>query len=156
MIQFGGDPNHVTIGGASAGGASVDLHMTAYGGRDDGLFHAAAAESQSFGAQLTVQGAQYQYDALIQRVGCANATDTLLCLRNTDIGVMAANNTNIPTPGGAGAAPIFMWSPVLDGNFSTDFTYNLFSQGNFVKIPSIFGYVPLPSPHLHTPNISQR
>ncbi|PMD13702.1 alpha/beta-hydrolase [Hyaloscypha hepaticicola] len=136
---FGGDPDHVTIGGDSAGAASVELHLTAYGGRDDGLFHAAAAESQSFGALLTVEESQYQYNALIQRVGCAKNTDTLQCLRNTDIAVLTKNNSNIPTPGGAGSPPLFMWGPVIDRNFTTDYSYNLFSQGNFIKVPSIFG-----------------
>ncbi|KAH8752354.1 Alpha/Beta hydrolase protein [Hyaloscypha sp. PMI_1271] len=126
---FGGNPKHVTIGGDSAGGASVDLQLSAYGGRDDGLFHAAAAESQSFGALLTVNEAQYQYDGLVQRVGCGNDTDTLQCLQNI----------NIPTPGGAGGNPIFMWSPVIDETFIVDYTYNLYSQGKFVKVPSIFG-----------------
>lgn len=138
-FKFGGDPSRVTIGGASAGGASVDLQMSAYGGRDDGLFHGAAAESQSFGAQLTVEQSQYQYDALVKRVGCNATTDSLTCLRNLDIGVLAANNINIPTPGGGGGPPVFMYSPIIDGNFSQDFTYNAFAQGKFVKVPSIFG-----------------
>ncbi|TVY62708.1 Lipase [Lachnellula suecica] len=135
---FGGDPKHVTIGGASAGGASVDLHLSAYGGRDDGLFHAAAAESQSFGAQLTVAESQYQYDALVKRVGCDTAPDTLKCLRSADI---ADNNPNVPTPGGSGGDPVFMWSNVIDGNFTPDYTYKLFDQGKFVKVPVIFGDV---------------
>lgn len=131
----------MTIGGASAGGASVDLHLSAYGGRDDGLFHAAAAESQSFAPQLTVEEAQYQYDGLVQRVGCVNASDTLTCLRDVDIKVIVENNINIRAPDGAGKPPIYMWSNVIDGNFTTDYTYNLFSQGKFVKVPAIFGYV---------------
>lgn len=141
LFQFGSDPGHVTIGGASAGGASVDLQLSAYGERDDGLFHAAASESQSFAPQLTVEEAQYQYDGLVDRVGCTNTSDTLACLRNVDIEVIAENNINIPTPGGAGNAPTFMWSNVIDGNFTTDYTYNMFSQGKFVKVPAIFGYV---------------
>ena len=137
--QFGGDPSHVTIGGASAGGASVDLHLSAYGGRDDGLFHAAAAESQSFGAQLTVAESQYQYNAIVNRTGCASAQDTLQCLRNLDVAILAANNINIPTPGGAGGSPVFMYSNVIDGNFTQDYTYKLYDQGKFVKVPVIFG-----------------
>ncbi|KAI4148808.1 MAG: hypothetical protein LQ340_004926 [Diploschistes diacapsis] len=135
---FGGDPDHVTIGGDSAGGASVDLHLSAYGGRDDGLFHAAAAESQSFGPQLTVSQSQYQYDALVQRTGCNTTTDSLLCLRNLPIEVLQGTNINIAYPGGVGA-PLYMYSNVVDGDFTPDFTYNLFAQGRFIKVPVIFG-----------------
>lgn len=136
---FGGDPTHVTIGGASAGGASVDLHMTAYGGRDDNLFHAAAAESQSFGYQLTISESQYQYDALVRRVGCSNSSDTLQCLRETPIETLSSNNPNLPYPDGPGGLPNYMWSNTIDGTFTTDYTYNLFAEGKFVKVPSIFG-----------------
>ncbi|RDW75849.1 hypothetical protein BP5796_06670 [Coleophoma crateriformis] len=137
---FGGNPNHVTIAGASAGGASVDLHLSAYGGRDDGLFHAAAAESQSFGAQLTVAQSQYQYDHLVNRVGCNNSTNTLACLRCVDVELLATNNLmDLPTPGGAGGPPVYMFSNVIDGNFTPDYTYNLYAEGKFVKVPVIFG-----------------
>jgi len=134
----------VTIGGDSAGAASVSLHLSAYGGRDDGLFHAAAAESQSFGAQLTVAESQYQYNALINRTGCHSASDTLQCLRNLDVDVIAKNNAKIPTPGGCGGDPVFMYSNVIDGNFTLDYTYNMYAEGRFIKVPVIFGYSTLP------------
>lgn len=137
--KFGGDPNHVTLGGSSAGAGSVALHLTAYGGRNDDLFHAVAAGSPSLGAKLTVEGSQYQYDTLVERVNCNNNTDTLQCLRNIDIKILAENNQNIRNPNGGGGYPLFPYSNVIDGNFTTDNVYSLFSQGNFVKVPVIFG-----------------
>lgn len=125
----------------------MDLQLSAYGGRDDGLFHASVAESQSFGAQLTVSESQYQYDGLVQRTGCAGTYDTLACLRGLDVKVIAENNINMPTPGGAGGTPVYMWSNVVDENFTTDYTYKLYAAGQYVKLPAIFGYVSfVPSP----------
>jgi hypothetical protein len=93
----------VTIGEASAGAASVDLHLSAYGGRDDCLFHATAAQSQSFGVQFTIEGSQYQYNALIARTGCNETSDSLACLRKLPIATLQGSNINIPTPGGGSA-----------------------------------------------------
>ena len=43
--------------------------LTAYNGRDLGLFHAAAAESQSFATQLTIEESQCQYNNFVIRLG---------------------------------------------------------------------------------------
>lgn len=126
------------IGGASAGAASVTLHLSAYGGRDDGLFHASAAESQSFAAIRNITESQYQYDDLVKRTGCAQEKDTLACLRGLNSTFLQEMNTRDPFPGASGAS-LFPYSPVLDHDFIIDATYTLFDRGNFVKVPAIYG-----------------
>ncbi|KAL4977824.1 Alpha/Beta hydrolase protein [Aspergillus desertorum] len=138
--KFGGDPNHVVIGGDSAGGASVTLLLSAYGGRDDGLFHAAAAESQSFGTMLTVDESQFAYDNLVNRTGCSDAGDSLDCLRNLDIEDLQRENIVTPFPG-AQRRPLYMYGPTIDNDLVPDYTYSLFKQGKFIHVPVIFGDV---------------
>jgi carboxylesterase type B len=48
ISRFGGDPKHVVLGGDSAGAASITYHLTAYGGRNDGLFVVSNFTSTSF------------------------------------------------------------------------------------------------------------
>ncbi|KAL2854316.1 Alpha/Beta hydrolase protein [Aspergillus pseudoustus] len=138
--KFGGDPDHVVIGGDSAGGASITLLLSAYNGRDDGLFHAAAAESQSFAAMYTVDEAQFAYDDLVDRTGCNIAADTLDCLRNLDIETLQSQNIATPLPG-ALEPPLYFYAPVVDGDLVPDYTYRLFEEGRFIRVPVIFGDV---------------
>ncbi|KAJ5286864.1 hypothetical protein N7478_002550 [Penicillium angulare] len=138
ISEFGGDPDHVVIGGDSAGGASVTLLLSAYGGRDDGLFIGAAAESQSFGTVLNVTESQFSYDRLAVRTGCSNSSDTLACLRNLDINLLQSQNIVTPLPGALGN-PLYLYSTTIDGDLVQDLTYNLFEQGKFIQVPVIFG-----------------
>ncbi|KAL2814762.1 Alpha/Beta hydrolase protein [Aspergillus granulosus] len=138
--EFGGDPNHVVIGGDSAGGASVTLLLSAYNGRDDGLFHAAAAESQSFAQMYTVDEAQFAYDNLVNRTGCNMAEDTLDCLRGLDIAALQRQNFATPLPG-ALEPPLYFYAPVVDDDLVPDYTYLMFEEGRFIQVPVIFGDV---------------
>lgn len=135
---FGGDPGHVTLGGDSAGAQSVDLHVTAYKGRNDGLFHATAAESQSFSALRTVGESQFMYNNLVNRTNCTSSPDTLQCLRCLTATQLQLQNFNTPFPG-ARDPPLYMYGPVLDFDFVTDYTYRAYAQGAFVKVPAIAG-----------------
>lgn len=137
IAEFGGDPNHVVLGGSSAGAASISIHLAAYGGRNEGLFHAAAAESPSFATVLTIEESRYQYKNFAIRLGCVGP-ESLACLRNKTAEELQAQNNNVPYPGTANA-PVFMWGPVLDYDLITDLTYNSFAWGRFVKVPLIFG-----------------
>lgn len=134
--EFGGDASHVTLGGASAGGGSVVLQLTAYGGRDDKLFHAAAAESAAFPPLRDVENSQWQYDSLLSETGCAD----LACMASLDAVAFqtAVRTLKKPFPG-ATNPPIFFWNPTLDGDFIKDYTYNELKSGHFVNVPTIFG-----------------
>ncbi|MCJ1285409.1 hypothetical protein MMC26_004749 [Xylographa opegraphella] len=138
IAKFGGDPDHVTLGGQSAGAGSVTQHLAAYGGRNDNLFHAAVAQSQSFPAVRTVAQSQYQYDHLVTRANCSSSSNTLACLRSLPIAAFQAANLNEPFPN-ATKAPIFPYNPVLDHDFVTDYPIRSFTSGKFVKVPTIFG-----------------
>ncbi|KAL7898272.1 Alpha/Beta hydrolase protein [Trichoderma sp. SZMC 28014] len=137
ISQFGGDPNHVTLGGSSAGAASVTFHLSANNGTDQGFFHAAIAESPSFASTLTVTQSQYMYTQFATRVGCVSK-DNLACMRNKTAVELQTQNFNIPLPG-ASKPPNYMWLPVLDREFVQDFSYRVFQRGDFVKVPTIYG-----------------
>lgn len=139
ISSFGGNTSHVVIGGDSAGAASVTLHLTAYGGRNDNLFRAAAAESQSFATVLTVNKSQYLYNDLVVSTGCASAfPETLSCLRNLTADQLQDNITAIPYLGQT-QAPLYSWNPVIDGDLIQDYTYRAFNNGKFIQVPTIFG-----------------
>ncbi|KAL8772926.1 MAG: hypothetical protein Q9209_001946 [Squamulea sp. 1 TL-2023] len=142
ISKFGGNPNHVVLGGSSAGAASVTLQLAAYGGKDNGLFHATAAESQSFGALRTVEESQYQYDELVTRTKCdsshTQSDDTLACLRKLSSDELQGQNIGTPFPNTT-RRPLFAYNPTLDYDFIPDYTLNLFSSGRFLKLPAIYG-----------------
>lgn len=137
ISQFGGDPKHVTLGGSSAGAESVIIHLTARNGTDRGYFQAVAAESPSFATTLTVDESKYWYRHFATRLGCVGS-DSLGCLRGKTAKELQEQNFNIPLPLAANA-PNYMYTPIIDGEYLPDYTYNLIRDGKFIKVPSIFG-----------------
>lgn len=148
ISAFGGDSSHVVIGGDSAGGQSVVQLLTGYGGKDQGLFIGAAAESQSFPTQFTSEASQFAYDNLVIASGCSNSTPsgtdmkddgTLACLRALSASELQQYNTVTSPFPGAAAKPLYLYGPTLDDDLIQDYAYNLLRDGKIVKVPTIFG-----------------
>ncbi|KAM0332102.1 hypothetical protein ACHAQA_002374 [Verticillium albo-atrum] len=138
IAKFGGDPNHVIIHGVSAGAGSVAMHLAAYGGRNDNLFIGAMAQSAFFPAQPHLSDLEYQFDRVVNEVGCHEAPDKMACLRGTSIESLQRANEATPFPG-RGHNPHFYWTPCVDGDLLVDYPSQLYKNGDFVRVPVLFG-----------------
>ncbi|KAF2167133.1 hypothetical protein M409DRAFT_54332 [Zasmidium cellare ATCC 36951] len=140
ISKFGGDPQHVVLFGGSAGAGSVGLHLSAYGGRDDGLFVGAIGDAYFY---PTVNHATYQeiqFRNFSSTLGCDTSLDQLACLRNVDISKLQTANIPLTYPGEFLAAE-YIWTPVVDGVFVQGNPLGLYQQSKFVKVPLISGDV---------------
>ncbi|KAM0489496.1 hypothetical protein ACHAP8_012521 [Fusarium lateritium] len=128
---FGGDASRVTIMGESAGGMSVGFHLLAFGGRNDGLFYAAIAQS---GGPYTapvigrnISNREAEFNMVLNKTGCLTSRDSLNCLR--------AAPTELLRQAGSHLTPSF----VVDGEMITAPGDDLLNSGRFVKVPLLIG-----------------
>jgi para-nitrobenzyl esterase len=147
IAAFGGDPDHVTIFGESAGGFSACVHYLS--SRTAGLFEAAISESGFCSTTVLAPGhalAESLGLDLGQQLGCpGSGQDALACLRAVDVDTILAA-TNLPpatsqTPGGpfyqAALLPDVL--PNVDGYVIAAPLLDELTAGNFTPRPLLLG-----------------
>ncbi|KAL8370807.1 hypothetical protein RB595_000918 [Gaeumannomyces hyphopodioides] len=140
ISKFGGDPDHVVLSGVSAGAGSIAMQLTAYGGRNDGLFVGGIIESLFLPAQPYLSDLEWQFDRLANSVGCDTAEDRdrVGCLRGLSTGELQLANVASPFPGQL-QWPLFYWTPCVDGDLIRHLPYIMFGRKEFVQVPLIIG-----------------
>ncbi|MGH7471912.1 MAG: carboxylesterase/lipase family protein [Longimicrobiales bacterium] len=137
IAQFGGDPNNVTIGGTSAGGQSVGLHLVSPG--SGGLFAGAVIQSAYPTSKwMPRQEALVQGNAFATSLGCTDPQLVLTCLRGK---TLAQVLTALPqtTQQIVEQPNRVSWEPIVDGLVIPDQPRTLFEQGDFHHVPVIIG-----------------
>jgi len=136
IVNFGGNPNLVTIIGQSAGGESVLAHVAA---APRGLFQRAVSHSSPAGLNLpslkTVS--KRNPGAFATFTGCGNFTGAaqVNCLRvlPAEKALSSANETwNLLKEGG------LYWTPIIQVPTLPDQWINIYRSGNFNKVPIMF------------------
>ncbi|TLD08894.1 uncharacterized protein PgNI_07816 [Pyricularia grisea] len=125
IAAFGGNPSQVIIDGVSAGGAAVGLLMAANipGGKE--LFAGAISESGPWVTMRNMEQGQDMYDCLVEEKNCTGSSDTLECLRALDQATIRSSKC--------------WFNPNIDGELFSDSLAEMFRQGKYRKVPTIWG-----------------
>lgn len=132
--NFGGNPQHVTISGQSAGASSVVYQMVAYQGRDDSLFQGAIAQSIGTDPIPTPDIYESCFQNATRHIGCdgpSTAQDIMSCLRSASVGAIVSAINNRGT---------CKFLPVIDGTFLADLPTRLIQAGKMLNISYVGGH----------------
>ena len=139
IMNFGGNPNKVTIFGESAGGSSVSLLLLSPLSRD--LFHQAIAESgvdlSSFAVQPTSFGLRVAKE-LAQKLNCGASDHNAMvsCIHNKRASDIQKASESIKFD----FSNYLYWAPVVDKYFLLDTPQSLRKKKDFKQVPLIIAF----------------
>lgn len=135
--SFGGNKDHIVIGGSSAGGGCVIHHLIDPDTQN--LVAGAITSSAAWPAIYNKKDGQYQYDEIAKAVKCDKDSDKLACMRRKDTKEMqeGIRNLILPFPGGKGK-PLFMYSPAVDDGLIKENPWTYFDKPTINK-PLLIG-----------------
>lgn len=145
---FGGNPNSITLMGASAGGVSVHMHMMSP--LSEGLFHRGIVMSGSATAPYNeptpnpLALAKRQAEVVgIEDIDRLSTTELVNKLREIDVSVLVNSVGELKT---WSVDPITLYRPVIEtqpnGAFMVEHPSIMWSRGTFKHIPFMTGIVP--------------
>ena len=133
IAAFGGDPGNVTIGGVSAGAASVCMHLISPE-RTSGLFHKAIIQSAgcAFNMRSVDEGVRTGL-AVAHIVGCDDPKTALACLRSKPVKELVDAGTVVAGSDYLAFAPIYGNGTVPRRGSEA------LASGKFVRVPILNG-----------------
>ncbi|EPE29756.1 alpha/beta-Hydrolase [Glarea lozoyensis ATCC 20868] len=138
---FGGNKDHVVLGGQASGADTATYQMLANGGNNEYLFRGMLLESGAATGATPIPLPTYphwqmNYDSLASKTNCSSAS-SFSCLQNVPIEKLTSAMYAVFTE--AYSIPHHVYAVVSDGVFMQDYPSVAMAQSKFASLPTLTG-----------------